>query len=77
MKIEEVVRQTLSIRASIPIQDSDGPGSVPGWDSLGHIRLLAAVQSEYHIHLESAEIIGIQSIADIKVLLKKKGIGNF
>lgn len=44
-------------------------GTVPGWDSLGHMRIVLSLESELNRALTANEILGLKSVADISVLL--------
>jgi acyl carrier protein len=45
--------------------DDAGPGTVPGWDSLGHVTLIAAVQKEFGKEVPLEDAIAVESIADL------------
>jgi acyl carrier protein len=44
---------------------------IPGWDSLGTLSLLAALDERFDIHLSEQEIEGLQSVKDIFELLRR------
>lgn len=55
------------------------PGSIPdhatvrdleGWDSLGHLRIVAAIEAETGTILTAGQILGLASLADIAALLR-------
>jgi len=43
--------------------------SVPGWDSLGHVKILMAMEGALGRMLKPEEIAGIRSVADIAGIL--------
>ncbi len=43
--------------------------TVPGWDSLGHLRIILAVEEALGRSLQGAEIAAIAGIADLTLLL--------
>lgn len=49
-------------------------GTTEGWDSIGHMSLVAALEDAFGIELEPEEILEIRSFASGKELLQKKGI---
>lgn len=77
MKVEDVIRKTFSLSKNYKLSDNQGPGSITGWDSLGNINLMSALESEYKISLDINEIVSLESIADIKNILEEKGVENF
>jgi acyl carrier protein len=46
---------------------------VPGWDSLGVLTLMAALDEEFDIILEDEELWELKKIEDILKVLKKHG----
>ena len=53
------------------LSDEAGPGSVPGWDSLGHITLMAEIQQEFGKQVPLEEAIEVESIADLVAVLDR------
>ena len=51
--------------------DRMGPGDIPGWDSLGHVALMAEVQHEFGTHVPVEDAIEIESIADLRAILER------
>ena len=73
-KLEDVVRENFSLGPEIPVPDTAGPGEWPAWDSLGHVRLVSALESTYGVAIAVDEVIALMSIADIRSLLQTKGV---
>jgi len=46
---------------------------IPGWDSLGTLSLIAALDERFDIHLEEDEIEALASVQDICELLRRHG----
>ena len=44
-------------------------GVVPGWDSLGHMRIVLSLESKLSRALTANEILEIKSVTDISALL--------
>lgn len=51
------------------LTDATGPGDIPGWDSLGHVMLMAAIQREFGQHVPVEDAIEVTSIADLQGIL--------
>ena len=45
---------------------------VPGWDSLGHMQLISALEDEFDIELGIEEIIGVDTVEKIQNLVNSK-----
>lgn len=48
--------------------------AIPGWDSLGTLSLIAALDEKFDIHLSEQEIEGMASIEDIFVILRRQSV---
>lgn len=45
---------------------------VPGWDSLKHIAVLAAVEAEFGIRFRSLEVIRLRNVGELQTLIERK-----
>lgn len=46
---------------------------IAGWDSLGTLSLIAALDEKFDIHLDEAEIDAMASVQDIFAVLRRHG----
>jgi len=71
-KLTEVFRAVLSLGP-----DSDVTGvrqlSTPGWDSLAHVSLVAAIESEFGISIDIADSLELTSYPAVKLYLEEQG----
>ncbi len=70
----QAVFQSVFHLSGAPLQDDWGPGTLEGWDSMGHLTLLAALEQEFKIKLEMDDLIAMDSVKAIKELLVKKEV---
>ena len=77
MKLNELIIETFSLSSDISVKDEQGPGDLPGWDSLGHLNLMNALERAYSVSLDLEEMISIETVLDIRALLTEKGISDF
>ena len=77
MKLEELIKKTFLLTNETEIQDSQGPGDLEGWDSLGHINLINAIESEYSVSFDMEAMMSIENISGIRKLLESKGVSEF
>lgn len=77
MKLENLIREALSLESGVELTDATGPGMVDGWDSLGHVAIMSAIDTSYSISIELDDVIRIQSIGDIRSILTEKGVTGF
>lgn len=54
------------------IDDNATAGSVPGWDSLSHVRVISAVESEYKIRFSTIEIVRLKNVGELQALVDAK-----
>jgi acyl carrier protein len=48
------------------LADHDGPGTVPAWDSVAHLNLILAVETEFDIRFETWEIPQLLSLGSLR-----------
>ena len=53
------------------VTDTTGPGDIPGWDSLGHVTLMAEVQRQFGKHVPIEDAIEVESVADLGRILER------
>jgi acyl carrier protein len=47
--------------------------SIPEWDSVGHMQLVAAIESTFDVMLETQEVLDLSSLAMAVEILKRHG----
>lgn len=55
------------------IAASTARSSIPGWDSLGTLSLIAALDEKFDIHVDEQEIETMAKVDDIFVVLRRHG----
>lgn len=56
------------------LSDEIGPNDIENWDSLGQMKLIAALEEMYKVKFEVSEMFEIFNLGDIKRILKNKGV---
>lgn len=54
------------------IQDGTTADTVPGWDSLSHVRIISAVEDAFRIRFHTREIVRLRNVGHLQELLDKK-----
>ena len=54
------------------LQDSTVASQVPGWDSLSHAMVIAAVETEFRVRFTTREVLQLASVGQLQALLDKK-----
>ncbi len=55
-----------------PITDETVAPQVPGWDSLRHVQILAAVEKEFGIRFRGLEVLRLKNVGELQALVDKK-----
>jgi acyl carrier protein len=70
-RLKAVILKELKLK-NFDLRDETFAYQVPGWDSLSHIRILAAVENEYNINFKFLEIARLKKIGDLQILIDSK-----
>jgi acyl carrier protein len=71
-KLREVVRVALELPADADVTRAEQPG-VESWDSLAHVSLMLALESEFAISIDVADQMRLTSYPAIRNFLKQRG----
>lgn len=72
-KIRSLFRESFDLDAGCAVDELVYRG-IPAWDSVGHMRLVAALETEFDVMLETDEVLGLESFAKAVDILRKHGI---
>ncbi len=70
-KVKNVLASIFTVNA-VNVQDDWGPDQIEGWDSLGHMALIVALEETFEVSFETSEIIEMDTVAHIKRILEDK-----
>ena len=68
-----IVTEQLKIKTE-DISDALTPKDVPEWDSMNYLLFIAELEKEYSVSFTMDEVLGAQSLGDVRKSLKSKGI---
>lgn len=74
---ESSLRDAFQTALQVPAEQiSDGLqyNSIRQWDSVGHMALVAEIESRFAVVLSTDEILGLSSFAEAKRILRSHGI---
>jgi acyl carrier protein len=54
------------------LRDDTVASQVPGWDSLSHAVVIAAVESEFRVRFTTREVLQLASVGQLQALLDRK-----
>jgi acyl carrier protein len=70
-RLKQVLLQELEL-SDFDITGQTKANEVPGWDSLKHLGILAAVEKAYQIRFRSLEVMRLKNIGELQALVDKK-----
>ena len=75
MNIEEALEWIAEVFEESPgrISATTLRKEIPGWDSLGTLSLIAALDERFDIHLSEQDIAAIQGVTDLFEILRRAG----
>ncbi len=71
-RLKAVIRAQLRLDPSFPIDDATTAARVPGWDSLAHVALLAAVEHEFGVRFRTLEVLRVGTVGELQALVDRK-----
>ena len=72
-KLVSIFAESLGIPKD-RVQDDLSYNSIPEWDSISHMALIAAIDSAFDIMMETEDVIDMSSLERAREILKKYGI---
>lgn len=72
-KLQEILSTALALPAD-QITDDLAYQSVPEWDSMSHMILIAELESNYSITIETEDLLEMTDVTNVITGLKKYGV---
>lgn len=70
-ELKAVILRELSLD-DFPLEDSTVASSVPGWDSLSHVRVISAVEEAFKVRFKALEVMKLKNVGELQALVDKK-----
>lgn len=58
---------------TIEVNDSTTADDIEDWDSLNHITLIDAVESEFGVRFTMGEVSGMKDVGEMAAIIKERG----
>jgi acyl carrier protein len=71
--VEAVVARVFGVDVDT-IDENSTPESVEGWDSMGHLNLLAALEKGYSVSIDIGDAMEMVSVRRIREILRDYGV---
>lgn len=73
--VEEVVAQAFGVDPA-SIDASSSPETVEGWDSMGHLNLVGALEKRFNVSIDIGDVMEMVTVRRIKDVLRDYGVGG-
>jgi acyl carrier protein len=73
VRLKKCFAESLGLNVELITEDL-AYNSVKQWDSVGHMSLVAALEGEFNVMLDTDEIIAMSSVAVARDVLRKHGV---
>jgi acyl carrier protein len=71
----EKLRSVFSRALNVPeVRDELKYQEIPEWDSVGHMALVASIDEEFGIMMDTDDVIAMSSFQEAQKILKKYGV---
>lgn len=73
--MEDRIYRVISDVMGVPLEeinDNSSPDSIEAWESLSHINLILALESEFSVSLDPEDVMEMQSVSLIRTILDEK-----
>lgn len=74
---EDRLRRTMAAVLGVPadaLEDNASPDTIAEWDSMSHLNLVMALESEFGVSLSAEDALRMRSVAAIRGLLRGRGV---
>lgn len=72
-RLQEIFHVVFELAPNVDVTNLD-QSSAPRWDSLDHVSLVTAIESEFGVSLDAAEQLRMTSYSRTAQLLEEKGL---
>jgi len=71
--IEEVVSSVFGVERET-VDESSSPETVEGWDSMGHVNLVAALEQRFNVSIDIDDVMHMANVGQIRQILAAYGV---
>ncbi len=77
MELEQRVKAVVADTLGLPVENitlETAAGEADGWDSVGHLNLISALEQTFGVHLAISDVESLTNVKQIVAHLQAKGI---
>jgi len=71
--IEDVVARVFGVERA-GVDEDASPASVEGWDSMGHLNLVAALEKDFNVSIDIGDAVEMVNVRRIREILLVYGV---
>ena len=71
--VEEIVSGVFGVEPQ-SLDESSSPESVEGWDSMGHVNLVTALEQHLNVSIDIDDVMEMGSVGKIREILLAYGV---
>jgi acyl carrier protein len=71
-RLYRTVADTLGVDIAT-LCESSSPATIDEWDSLSHLQLVMAIESEFGVRLAPDDVLRIRDLASMRTILAERG----
>jgi acyl carrier protein len=72
-RLKRVFGEALGLASDIDVTNL-AYAQNPAWDSVAHMQLISALESEFDIMLETEDVLGLSSFREAERIVRKYGV---
>ena len=72
-RLYQTIAEVLGISPET-LSEESSPDTIPNWDSMNHLNLIMALESEFGIELSVEDALGMRNIGLIRTALRESGV---
>jgi acyl carrier protein len=71
--LEDVVARVFGVERD-RVNDDSSPETVEGWDSMGHLNLISALEKDFNVSIDIVDTMEMVSVGKIREILLGYGV---
>jgi acyl carrier protein len=72
-RVTETIASVFNVTPEM-LCDNASPATLPNWDSLSHLNMVMALESEFGVCLSADDALEMRDIASVRRILKARGV---
>ena len=72
-QMDQTIAQVLGIDSDL-LSEESSPETIASWDSLTHLNLVLALESEFRVSLSADDVLEMRNVGLVGTVLRKHGV---